>query len=65
MHVSEKLIYRRSAPGVLCIIESHGDLRAIANIELMVPHLLVHRVVQIEHVTHLIGVCGVDQVDIA
>ena len=65
MHVSEKLGYRRGAPGVFCIIESHRDLVGIAYTQLMVPHLLVHRVVQIKHVTHLIGVRGMYKIDVA
>ena len=65
MHVSEKLVYRGGAPGVLCIIESHRNLITITNTQLMIPHLLIHRVVKIKHVTHLIGVSGANHVDVA
>ena len=31
----------------------------------MIPHLLIHRVVKIEHVTHLICVSGANHVNVA
>ena len=65
MHVSEKLVYRGGAPGVLCIIESHRNLITTSYTQLMIPHLLIHRVVKIEHVTHLICVSGANHVDVA